>query len=174
MGVAGAGKTTVGRILARDLGWTFLDADDYHSPASVEKMRHGIPLTDADRAAWLDRLHAAIHELDRRRISAIIACSALREAYRRRLSEGEPDVRFVYLRGTPELIGERLRHRTGHYMPASLLESQFETLEEPAGAVTIDVTQPPDAIARRIEELLGLDPARAARRSGAPGADGLA
>lgn len=146
MGVAGSGKTTVGRIVAERLGWRFLDADDFHSPENVEKMRSGQPLTDDDRWPWLDRLNGLLREDG----SAVLACSALRQRYRDRIGAGLDDVRWVHLAGSFELIGSRLAARKGHYMPASLLASQFNTLEPPSAALTIDVGDTPEVLAARI------------------------
>jgi len=146
MGVAGSGKTTVGRIVAERLGWRFLDADDFHSPENVEKMRSGQPLTDDDRWPWLDRLNGLLREDG----SAVLACSALRQRYRDRIGAGLDDVRWVHLAGSFELIGSRLAARKGHYMPASLLASQFNTLEPPSAALTIDVGDTPEMLAARI------------------------
>lgn len=156
MGVSGAGKTTVGKLLAQELGWPFYDADDFHSSANVRKMRTGVALTDADRAGWLDALAAHIARLEQCGTSAVIACSALKKAYRARLrgavdaTGAAPAVRFVYLKGSPSLIRKRLASRVHHFMPPALLASQFETLEEPAMALTVDVAAPPAAIVRRI------------------------
>jgi len=158
MGVSGSGKTTVGRLLATDLGWPFHDADDFHPPENVAKMRAGVPLADADRAVWLDRLRSLIEELIAARRSAVLACSALKQAYRDRLAVDPAAVRFVYLRGDYELIHRRLQERTGHYMPAALLRSQFETLEEPGTDVlVVDVAPAPAEIVATIEHALGLD-----------------
>ncbi len=155
MGVAGSGKSTIGQFLAQRLGWPFFDGDDFHSTANIEKMRRGQPLTDEDRAGWLDALAALIHEQVRHNQSAVIACSALKQKYRDRLqTEG---VCFVYLRGSPALIETRLRQRTGHYMPVSQLSSQFATLEEPQSALTVDVDQPPQQIVSKIITALQAD-----------------
>jgi gluconokinase len=155
MGVTGVGKTTIGRVLAQDLGWAFLDADDFHSPANVAKMRSGTPLTDADREPWLAALRAEIDGRLQRADSAVLACSALKQSYRERLQATEA-VRFVYLRGDPALIRERLQARSGHYMDPGLLASQFAALEEPQGVVVVDVAATPREIASRIEAELGL------------------
>lgn len=152
MGVAGCGKTTVGVLLAERLGWRFLDADDFHSPANVEKMRSGQPLTDDDRWPWLDRLNGLLREDG----PAILACSALRQRYRDRIAAGVDDVRWVHLVGTFELIGARLAARKGHYMPATLLASQFDTLEPPDAALTVDVADMPEVLAERIVNGLGV------------------
>jgi len=138
MGVAGCGKSTVGALLAARLGAEFLDADDFHQPENVAKMAADMPLSDEDRAPWLERLNAEL----RRRRHVVLACSALKASYRGKLGEGVA-CRFVHLRGTPELIGARLAARRHRYMPASLLESQFAALEPPADAVEIDVVAPP-------------------------------
>jgi gluconokinase len=150
MGVTGAGKTTVGRALARALGAGFVDADDYHPPANVEKMRGGVPLTDADRAPWLARLNALLRERAGSGGSAVLACSALKAAYRETLFRDLPDARLVYLRGSRETIERRLAERRGHYMNPALLESQFAALEEPADAVVAEVDGDPASIAERL------------------------
>jgi gluconokinase len=154
MGVTGVGKTTIGRLVAQDLGWGFLDADDYHPPANVAKMRSGVPLTDADREPWLAALRAEIDARLARSESAVLACSALKRSYRDRLHASEA-VRFVHLRGDATLIRERLLARSGHYMDPGLLASQFAALEAPQGALVIDVAAPPMEIASRIEAALG-------------------
>jgi gluconokinase len=159
MGVAGVGKTTVGRRLAASLGWEFHDADDFHSPASVAKMHAGVPLTEADRAAWLARLRALVEQLARDGRSAVLACSALRRAHREQLTPPGADVRFVHLTGDPALIRARLAARRGHFMPAALLDSQLATLEPPDDAVTVDVTPPVDEIVATIRAALARQPA---------------
>lgn len=150
MGAAGSGKSTVGRLLAERLGWPFLDGDDFHPPANVNKMRMGIALTDADRLPWLHGLR----KLASRSGSAVIACSALKESYRLILSGGDPRVRFVYLRADPTLLASRLEKRTGHFFTRPLLESQLAALEEPAGAIVVDASRPPEAIVEQIEGCL--------------------
>jgi gluconokinase len=155
MGVAGSGKTTVGRLLAQRMGWPFLDADDFHPPENVEKMRQGIGLTDAERLPWLDALAARIRSLVDAGDSAVVACSALKEAYRERLAL-DPAVRFVHLHGDFDLIRKRLAERKGHYAHADLLASQFEALEPPRGVPTFDVAPPPEAIVEEIRKALGL------------------
>jgi gluconokinase len=150
MGVAGAGKTTIGQLLATRLGWQFHDADDFHPSTNVAKMRAGIPLTDADRAPWLARLNAlAESELAAQR-NLIIGCSALKASYREQLAAGIRSMRFVYLRGTKALIAQRLADRQGHFMPPGLLDSQFATLEEPADAIVVSIDQTPDEIVAEI------------------------
>ena len=154
-GVSGSGKTTVGRLLASQLNWEFADADEYHSPASVEKMRNGIPLTDADRAPWLQTLRNLITTWTASKKNAILACSALRQTYRQSLAVS-PEVQFVYLKGTPELLQRRLRARVGHFMTARMLKSQLATLEEPVGVLTVDVDQSTESIAAEIRAKLHL------------------
>ena len=150
MGVSGCGKTTIGQILSGNLGWPLSDADEFHSAASIEKMRNGIALEDADRWPWLDRMNAMLREQDARGDSVLLACSALKQAYRDRLSKGIAGVRWIYLKGGFELIRKRLEARKGHYMKAGLLESQFAALEEPGDALSVDIEGSPDSIADSI------------------------
>jgi len=140
MGVSGAGKTTIGAALARELGWRFLDADDYHPPQNVAKMAAGQALTDDDRRPWLEKLNLELRDLDARGKSVVLACSALKESYRRRLAADLERVRYVYLKGELELIRSRLDARRHRYMASSLLESQFAALEPPQDAITVDVS----------------------------------
>lgn len=156
MGVSGAGKTTIGRHLAAALGWDFLEGDDLHPPANVAKMARGEPLDDADRAPWLDRLHALIARRLAGNEPAVLACSALKGTYRQRLLAGNPGATIVYLKGDYDLIHSRLKRREGHYMPPALLRSQFAALEPPGDVLTVDVAQPPAAIVRRIRTALGV------------------
>jgi gluconokinase len=135
MGVAGVGKTTIGEALARELGWRFIDADDYHPPKNVAKMKAGVPLEDADRWPWLAHLNRVLKE----ELNAVLACSALKASYRERLSQGIADFTIVYLHGSFEVIRSRMENRKHRYMPAALLESQFAALEPPADAIAIDV-----------------------------------
>jgi gluconokinase len=150
MGVSGAGKTTVGTMLAERLGWEFADADDYHSAANVEKMRTGIALTDADRVPWLETLRQLIFKWIADNKNAVLACSALKDAYRKYL-QVSPEVRFVYLQVKPEVLAERLRARHGHYMTEKMLASQLAALEEPGDAITIDANQDPAEIIGEIK-----------------------
>jgi len=154
MGVSGCGKTTVGKILGKQLGWEFNDADDFHPPSNVAKMRAGHALTDDDRWPWLDRLNALLRasELDGK--NTILACSALRQVYRDRLEQGCKDVRWFYLKGSFELIQSRLAARKGHYMNPALLQSQFATLEEPANAIVIDIAPAADVLAAKIRKTI--------------------
>jgi gluconokinase len=153
MGVSGAGKTTVGRLLAEKNGWAYFDADDYHPQASIEKMHNAIALTDEDRWPWLDRLHDLIAEWDRKGINAVLGCSALKEIYRKRLA-GDVNVNWVFLKADPTLIAERLQLRTGHFMSPALLGSQFQTLEEPQGAMIADARRTPSQLVEDITRAL--------------------
>jgi gluconokinase len=141
MGVSGSGKTVVGAALAASLGWLFLDGDDFHPPANVAKMASGTPLVDADRWPWLDRIAGEMAAVLARGGNAIVACSALKQAYRDRLAviaRAPGEVRFVHLKGDFDTIAARLAARKHRYMPATLLASQFATLEEPADAIVVD------------------------------------
>lgn len=155
MGVSGSGKTTVGRLLSEELGWKFYEADDYHSRANVEKMRNGIPLDDADRRPWLETLRDLILNCLERNENAVLACSALKESYREFLLIDERVI-LIYLKGDYEIIQKRLGERRGHYMNPNLLDSQFDTLEEPAADVHIDISSSPDEIVKKIRSRLGL------------------
>lgn len=152
MGVSGAGKTTIGRALAQALGWPFYDGDDFHPPQNVEKMRQGIPLTDADRLPWLEALHALMYQLLLSGQSAVVACSALKRSYRDLLRRAGPEVRFVYLAADPELIRRRLEARRGHFFDPQLLQSQFEALEAPDAeeALTVAADRSVDALVSEI------------------------
>jgi gluconokinase len=152
MGVSGCGKTRVGKALAEKLGWDFYDADDFHPPENVARMARGIPLDDSDRGPWLAALHELISASLRAGKPGVLACSALRERYRRRLLEGNPDVLVVYLQGNYDLIWSRLEKRSGHYMKPQMLKSQFEALEEPANALTVDIARPVDDIVQEIAQ----------------------
>jgi MFS transporter, ACS family, tartrate transporter len=163
MGVTGAGKSTVGSLLADRLGWVFLEADDLHSPANKEKMQRGEPLTDADRGPWLDAIHSELLAQDRLGQNVVLACSALKEEYRRRLG-AELEARFVHLQGSQGMIAERLRARTGHFAGEAILQDQLAVLEEPSagGALLADVANTPDEIVVKILAAEGL-PTRAER-----------
>ena len=159
MGVAGSGKTTVGRLIARRLGWHFYEGDDFHPAANRTKMHRGEPLTDEDRRPWLDALAELIHQCAQRNENAVLACSALKQAYRQRLALPTAEVRFVYLRGSHGLIAPRLASRRGHFFNPVLLQNQFDTLEEPSDALVVDISGTPDQTADQIIRALGLKPA---------------
>ena len=148
MGVSGSGKTTVAELIAKRLGWPFMEGDRLHPKANVDKMRQGVPLTDEDRAPWLDRIGEELKRWAAEGRSGVMTCSALKRAYRDRICAARTDVRFVYLKGSPALIEARVAARHHEYMPASLLKSQFDTLEEPApdepGVITVDASASPE------------------------------
>jgi gluconokinase len=156
MGVCGSGKTTIGRLLAETLGWSFADGDDFHPQANVEKMRSGIPLTEADRGPWLDSLARAIGGWISDETPTVLACSALSADSRRCLRVDSQAVTFVHLHGDQALIAERLAQRQGHFMPQDLLQSQFEALEMPATALQVDIRSEPAAIVQDIRNQLGV------------------
>jgi gluconokinase len=155
MGVSGAGKTTTGKLLAGALDWSFYEGDEFHPEANVAKMRSGIPLTDEDREDWLAALEGLERNLEKERQNAVITCSALKRKYRERLLVDNA-VRFVYLKGSYELIAKRLEGRRGHFMGADLLASQFEILEEPEGVLTLDISLPPRIIVQEIRRAFAL------------------
>lgn len=151
-GVAGSGKTTIGQALARRLDYPFYDGDDFHPPQNIAKMARGEPLDDADRAPWLARLHECIANLHAQNKPAVIACSALKKAYRRQLARDLPNITFVYLQGSFQLIHARLRARRDHYMSAEMLRSQFDDLEPPAPgeAITVHIDDTVENVVKRI------------------------
>ncbi|MDQ2859679.1 MAG: gluconokinase [Pseudomonadota bacterium] len=158
MGVSGSGKTTVARPLAERLGWTFKEGDGLHPPANIAKMKAGIPLTDADRAPWLAAIAAWIDGHAAAGHAGVVTCSALKRAYRDRLTDGRPQVRIVFLKGSEPLIAERVAKRTHHFMPPSLLASQFATLEPPTPEehpIVVDIAQPVAAQVEAIVRALG-------------------
>ena len=157
MGVSGCGKTTVGELLAQDLNLPFYDADDFHPETNVKKMESGIPLNDDDRKPWLKELALQIKKWNRND-GAVLACSALKDTYREMLvaDSNRNEVQFVYLKGSKKLIAERLKQRSGHYMPPKLLDSQFEALEEPDDAVIMPINHSPEKISERIIAHLNL------------------
>lgn len=167
MGVTGAGKTTVGNLLAQQLGWEFADADSFHSPANVEKIRRGIPLSDADRAPWLAALRQAIENWVAEHKDVVLACSALKKSYRDELFVDD-EVKFVYLKGSYDLIRQRLRERHGHFASEKILASQFADLEEPGDAFMVDINQSPEQIVAAIKQGLGLDWVRVGPESPGP------
>jgi gluconokinase len=151
MGVSGAGKTTVGQLLAQELGWKFYDADDFHSTANKDKMSRGIPLTDEDRADWLAILRNRLNQNIEASQSMVLACSALKQGYREVLRVNK-EVHFVYLQGTYQQIQARMKRREDHYMKADMLASQFGILEEPKDGLTIDISKAPEKIVRLIRK----------------------
>ena len=166
MGVSGSGKTTVGQRLADALDWEFVDGDDFHPDANVEKMRRGEPLTDADRWPWLQAIRDFIHARLSADDPAIVTCSALKAAYRDVLLDGNPGAQIVYLKGSPALLRQRLEARADHFFDTDLLGDQFEALEEPGpeATLTVDVDAPVEAIVRTIRrELPGLPPSSEAQ-----------
>ena len=161
IGVAGVGKSTVGQLLAGELHCEFLDGDSLHSPANIEKMTQGIPLTDADRAPWLEAIHARIVESFQRRKSLVVACSALKRQYRDTLERGVA-ITWVYLKGCEEVIRRRLQYRQHHFMKPQMLTSQFADLEGPTDAIVIDIALEPSVAVRKIVN--AVSPARAKAR----------
>jgi gluconokinase len=153
MGVAGSGKSTVGQLLANELHCAFLDGDSLHPPGNIAKMTNGIPLTDSDRTPWLAAIHMRIEESFQRAEDLVVACSALKQQYRDTLDCGVANT-WVYLKGSYEVIRERLQHREHHFMTAQMLTSQFADLEEPANAIVIDVDVEPSVAVRQIVSAL--------------------
>ena len=156
MGPMGCGKTTIGKMLGEKLGWAFYDGDDFHPKKNVEKMRAGIALTDEDRKAWLEKLHANIRPWLRDKQNSILACSALKQAYRDILGVDQDTVKTVYLKGSYELLRKRIEGRQHPYMDKNLLRSQVETLEEPSDGLTVDISATPETIVRIIMDRLNL------------------
>ena len=169
MGVSGAGKTTTGKRVAKRLGWVFRDADEFHPPENIAKMAAGVPLTDDDRWPWLDAIGAWIDAQRPHGGKAVVTCSALRRVYRDRLCTGRPELKLVFLKGSKALIADRLSRRFGHFMPAALLESQFNTLEEPRRderALVINVALPPSRVVANITRYVAPEQPRPVRREG--------
>jgi gluconokinase len=157
MGVSGAGKTTIGKALAENLGWQFIDADDYHPAANIEKMRAGIPLSDQDRKPWLSALRNRVHNACSHKENAVLACSALKHSYQDYLEGHDPGcVHYVFLYGSEDLIRKRLEARRGHFMNPNLLHSQLETLEPPENALQVDVTPSVSEIVQEIRQKMHL------------------
>jgi gluconokinase len=169
MGVSGSGKSTIGERLAQRLGWSYEDGDKFHPLSNVAKMSAGQPLTDEDRWPWLQAIANEIDRVCEARGHAVIACSALKRAYRDILVHGRPDVRIIYLQGTQDLIADRLALRKGHFMPPGLLASQFKTLEPPEASenpVTVSIDAPVETIVDDIVRQSGLSPADSRANSG--------
>ena len=156
MGVSGSGKTTIGLRLAGELQWRFVDADDLHSPENIRKMASGQPLSDGERKPWLALLRHEVEESSARNENVIIACSALKDVYRKLLVVDPAVVRVVYLKGSIDLIRERLLGRSGHFMKDDLLVSQFATLEEPTDALVIDIDDRPGKVVDKVRAALGV------------------
>lgn len=157
MGVSGTGKTTIGKLLAARLGWVFVEGDDYHPPANVEKMQAGIPLTDEDRRPWLKELRQRVEQACAQGENIVLACSALKDEYRESLERDDREcVHYVFLHGSEELIQSRLKNRRGHFMDPKLLKSQFAALEVPQGEVQVDISPTPEEIVDEIVRQLGL------------------
>ena len=156
MGVSGCGKSSVGEALANQLGWDFYDADDFHPPENVAKMENGTPLNDSDRVPWLAALHDLISSSLTQNCPGVLACSALKEHYRQQLLEDNEGVQIVYLKGSYDLIWSRMEKRTDHYMKPHMLQSQFEALEEPSNALTMDISMAVDEIVRGVISNLSL------------------
>jgi len=157
MGTTGAGKTTVGKLLSAQLGWSFVDADDLHPPANIEKMKQGIPLTDADRLPWLQKIRADLEQLNGDGKNVVLACSALKHSYRELLSSGL-EMRVVYLRGSYEEMRRHIAGRHGHFAGEAILAGQFADLEEPQDALLLDVSGTPQAITEQAIRRLNLSP----------------
>ncbi|MCF3109643.1 gluconokinase [Niabella sp. CC-SYL272] len=156
MGVSGSGKTTVGKAVAAEYGCRFVDGDDLHPPANISKMHAGIPLTDADRWGWLQRINQEMHTLNTAGISVVVACSALKRKYRELLRQHGLSLLFLYLKGNLNQVDALLEKREGHFMPAGLLKSQFETLEEPAGEETDCIAIPITDLREELEQILAV------------------
>lgn len=157
MGVSGAGKSTVGRLLAHALGWTFVEADEYHPAANIDKMHRGIPLDDEDRRAWLEALRHRLEQARQQCENVVLACSALKHAYQHYLAGFDPqEVHYVCLVGSEDVIRQRLAQRKGHFMNPNLLHSQFETLEPPEDGIQIEINDSPETVVATICQRLGL------------------
>lgn len=150
MGVSGSGKTTIGKMLAEKLQWQFQDADDFHPPANIAKMKQGIPLTDEDRNPWLEAMQQAILQWSETGKDTVLACSALKKSYREQLCYCKDQVSLVYLKASYDLIKQRLKNRKDHFMNKNLLKSQFETLEEPVQGIHVDIENPPEVVVSQI------------------------
>ena len=157
MGISASGKSTLGSALAKSLGWVFLEGDDYHSRANIEKMRSGTPLNDEDRLPWLRSINQALGRLDKDGRNAVLACSALKRNYREILAQDIKQMRYVYLYGNPQLVRERITNRKGHFMPPELIDSQIAAMEPPQNAIRVNIEQPVETQAELVLQALGRD-----------------
>lgn len=155
MGVSGSGKSTIGKLLAASLDWEFSDADTFHSVANIEKMSHGIPLSDADRMPWLEKLRSAIAQWLLEDKNVVLACSALKSSYRQILWQDSQHMRLVYIKSSFDLLQKRLQQRQNHFMAINLLQSQFDILEEPEDSIQVDAAQSATVSIQQIREKLG-------------------
>lgn len=150
MGISASGKSTLGSALAKKLGWEFLEGDDYHSQANIEKMRSGTPLNDDDRLPWLRSINRTLCRLDKDGRNAVLACSALKQHYRKILARGIHQMRYVYLDGNPQLVRKRITNRKGHFMPPELFDSQIAAVEPPQNAIRVNIEQPVETQAEKV------------------------
>ena len=156
MGASGSGKTTVGQLLAKLLNWDFSDGDDFHPKANIEKMSHGIPLNDADRYPWLQAMQSAVDQWLQEDKNMVLAASLLKAAYREMVLRDKERMRLVYLKGSFELLQQRLLQRPNHFMKVNMLKSQLDILEEPTNAIQMDDSEPPEVIIQKIRASLGV------------------
>ena len=157
MGISASGKSTLGSALAKSLGWEFLEGDDYHPRANIEKMSSGTPLNDEDRLPWLRSINQALGRLDKDGRNAVLACSALKRHYREILAQDIKQMRYVYLYGNPQLVRERITNRKGHFMPPELIDSQIAAMEPPQNAIRVNIEQPVETQAELVLQALGRD-----------------
>lgn len=157
MGISASGKSTLGSALAESLGWEFVEGDDYHPKANIEKMRNGTPLDDKDRLPWLQAINRQLRQLEGKGRDAVVACSALKRRYREILSQGLEQLRYVYLTGDPALIRQRIAHRKEHFMPPELIDSQLAAIEPPHNALMIRIDLPVDLQAAEVRRAIHLD-----------------
>ena len=156
MGASGSGKTTVGQLLAKSLNWEFSDGDDFHPKANIDKMSHGIPLDDENRAPWLQAMQGAVDQWLQENQNVVLAASLLKAAYRQKILRDQERMRLVYLKGSFELLQQRLLQRPNHFMKVNMLKSQLDILEEPTEALQMDDSEPPEVIVQKIRASLGI------------------